>query len=336
MRSKKLRRLAKYLWVYFLYLTGLLWWAKRRLCARGATVVLTLHRVLDGAEFGVTSSLPGIVVRRDTFAEMARYLRECCHPIDLSAEPSHRPGPGRKVPVAVTFDDGWKDNYQVAYPIAAQHGVPMTIFVCPALAGRAFPFWPEVATICWRKSHDGGPAEPLALRYESPDSLVEHLKGLSAGEPRRILAGTQAVLAAAAPEEPTNAAMTWEEMERMQSRGVVFGSHTLNHEILPRLDAGGVRHELEASKREIEGRLGGECDLFAYPNGDWSPAIREQVEAVGYRFAFTTRPGAWTRRTEALLIPRINVSENRITGWDGAFSRAAFEYAVFWKAARAS
>jgi hypothetical protein len=51
--------------------------------------------------------------------------------------------------------------------------------------------------------------------------------------------------------------------------------------------------------------------------------------------AFTTIPGVFAPDTNPLLIPRINIWERKVTSPAGRFSRAAFEYAVFWKAARA-
>ncbi len=77
-----------------------------------------------------------------------------------------------------------------------------------------------------------------------------------------------------------------------------------------------------------------ECEMFAYPNGDVSPKVRDFVKDAGYRLAFTTRPGFWNKATDPLQIPRMNVSEEKVTGLTGRFSPAMFDYSMIWKASR--
>jgi peptidoglycan/xylan/chitin deacetylase (PgdA/CDA1 family) len=323
-----MRRLAKSLWMYFLFATGTLWWTKRRLCAQGATVVLTFHRVLDDEEYARTSSLPGIVVRRETFAALARYISRHCTPVSLSGRDAAKVH-GR-VPVAVTFDDGWRDNHVHAFPVANQYRIPLTIFVCPGLESRPFPFWPELAVLWWREAHSTGGSFPA--QYGTAEQFIEHLKTLPPAERDRILVES----ATRTPgNEPNNATLSWDEMTSLSRQGVLFGSHTCTHQILVQIDGTEVRRELTESREILERRLGAPCRTLAYPNGDCSPRVRELAAEAGYQLAFTTRPGVWSRNCDPLLIPRINIWEGKIVGRRGRFSRVAFEYSVFWKAALA-
>ena len=93
--------------------------------------------------------------------------------------------------------------------------------------------------------------------------------------------------------------------------------------------------EITESKQAIEYMLGGRCEAFAYPNGDWSPEIRWMVEAAGYRIACTTDRGAWTAASDPLAIPRANICEENLMGPWGGFSPALFGYTTYWKAWRA-
>jgi peptidoglycan/xylan/chitin deacetylase (PgdA/CDA1 family) len=131
--------------------------------------------------------------------------------------------------------------------------------------------------------------------------------------------------------EPLNATLDWNELATLRDSGVLFGSHTYSHQILTQLKSGEVFSELIESKQDIEARLGAECETFAYPNGNWSPEVREAVARAGYRIAFTTQLGLWTRFSDPLCVPRMNISEGHLVGLRGRFSRAMFEYNVFWR-----
>lgn len=316
------RRALKYAWIYFLYATGLLWLVRQRAARRGAIAVLTLHRVLPEEEFSRTSSLPGIVVRERTFSELTDYLRRRCTAVSLNTDlwdlfPKDRPR------VLLTFDDGWADNAVTAAPIAARNGVPMLIFVCPGLMGTPFPFWPERVIAARRR-----------VNHCSPDSLEDYVEELKSTDPAArdtLLSTLEAPTEEDLRTEPLNATFDWNVLRELQVAGVSFGSHTTSHQILTQIAPSELSSEVFQSKRCIEMRLnGGSCDTFAYPNGNCSSIVREAVATSGYRFAFTTEPGLWLRSCDALQIPRVNISESRITGPLGRFSRAVFEYYTFW------
>lgn len=322
-----LRSTPKYLFVYLLFATGILWLAKRRVVRRRAVGVLTLHRVLPEAEFRETSSLPGTVVRDRTFDALARYLRRHCAPVDLSAGLAceimrKRPG------VAVTFDDGYADVGAVASPIAWRHGLPITIFLCPGLMERFFPFWPERA-VAARRFRNGGTATGM-------EAFVEELKNTAPGARNQLLARMpQPPEGDLRQREPMNATLGWKDLPALAKRGVSFGSHTQSHPILTQLTMEETDLELSESKRALESQLGETCPALAYPNGSCSTAVRNAALQAGFKLAFTTRTGLWTEDCDPLLVPRINISEARITGPLGNFSQAMFEYYVFWRGLRA-
>ena len=127
-------------WAHLFQASGCLWWVKRQLRRRGAVMVLTFHRVLNDAEFQRTCSLPGIVVRRRTFENLAEYVAGKYEAVDFAQAIEAAAG---KMRVMFTFDDGWKDNYTNALPVMRTRGIPATVFLCPGLVGRTLPFWPE-------------------------------------------------------------------------------------------------------------------------------------------------------------------------------------------------
>ena len=311
--------------VYSLYWCGAFWWAKRSLRKNGSVVVLTFHRVLRDSAFENSTVLRGVVVRENTFRELAGHISKYYEAIKIDET---LPGnPSDRLRVAFTFDDGWTDNYAVAFPIAKRFRIPLTIFVCPGLIDSEEPFWPErMASL---SSKAGG-----ALAKREIDEMIETLKKYSPeerDEAIKELLKSNGV----EPSEPGSLrekwTLSWEEILEMDRLDVSFGSHTQTHQILTTLPSNRIQTEIRLSKAALEHVLGAPCDIFAYPNGNWDPAIRDLVAREGFKLAFTTERGAWTPTCDPLSIPRANVYEGNVVRANGKFSPAMFEYTSFWK-----
>jgi peptidoglycan/xylan/chitin deacetylase (PgdA/CDA1 family) len=356
-RNARLRPVARtalrWAWVNLLYLSGMLRWARWRLGKRGSVLVLTFHRVLPDDEREKTKSPAGMVIRQNTFDELARCVAKYYQPIRLEDAAPGR-GNGSKLPIAFSFDDGWEDNARVAAPIARKYDIPLTVFICPGRMGISLPYWPErVAALCEAAAESGGLEQFVALlggATEKPvewqkrdqkaftEDVIAWLKTLPAHQRDAVLEEVAKRFGAhprAAESGATDSTMPWADARALANDGVTFGSHTQSHQILPRISPPEAARELDESKLAIQRQLGTECQLFSYPNGDWTHEVRAQVAQAGYRLAFLNQPGAWTRESDSLLIPRVNLWEGSVIGPAGRFSRIAFEYATIWKAYRA-
>jgi len=351
----RLRIWARWLWIYFLYASGLTRWARNRLKASRGILVLTLHRVLDEADFSATNSPPGMVVRKRTFQDLLRYLQEHCEVVSIGDALERRNGSPSRPLFAVTFDDGWKDTAHVAFPEARERGIPIALFVCPGLLGKVLPFWPERVLAVWKAAVSktglrdklasccrlAGLTNPFSSNADGPrhpETLLAQLKGLPVGDLEAFveeindLAKTWGCTETIGQMEAT---MTGREMAELCQSGVVIGSHTQHHPILTRVLEPVATAEVAEAKREIELTLGCPCTQFTYPNGSWSPAIREIVRENGHSQAFINEPGIWSSSTDPWLIPRVNIWEGSIVGPSGRFSPVLFQYSTFWRAHRA-
>lgn len=317
------------MWIGLLRNTGCLRFVKWRLRSEGAVLVLMCHRVLSDRAFLETHSPADIIVRAESFRDLIRYLSRECHVVPL-----HDAKPGnaeRKPQIVLTFDDGWSDNCTQVFPIINERRLPITIFLCSGVMAQDLPFWPERVAMLLKAadptlSTDVINAEIESLKSESPAHCEEYLGHLAA----RARTNTENLHSA------VDSTLSWEQALKMQITGVGFGSHTHTHPILTHLALENVRAETQVSKALIEQNLSRSCDCFTYPNGNWSPQVRDVVAEAGYKFAFTTEAGAWSSDVDPLAIPRLNVSEENIVGWNKHFSSAAFDYHVFWKAWRAN
>jgi peptidoglycan/xylan/chitin deacetylase (PgdA/CDA1 family) len=324
------KRLLRWLWADLLSASGCFWWAKHDLRRNGAVVPLTFHRVLRDTDYEKTRSMPGMVLMERTFRDLASHVAREYETVDLRES---KPGMVReKLRVAFTFDDGWIDTYAVAFPIAREYRIPFIVFVCPGLIDEDTPFWPERLAALLRA------AQPSAGTGET-EKMIEKLKKVTHKERERYLLDLQKpVQEKVTPVESkgVDRTLSWAFIAEMVQHGVSFGSHSQTHPILTVVPADTVRQEVNESKAAIESALSNGCDIFAYPNGEWSPQTREILEKAGFRLAVTTRPGAWTMASDPLAIPRSNICEDNVVGPTGRFSGVMFEYMTVWKAWRAT
>jgi peptidoglycan/xylan/chitin deacetylase (PgdA/CDA1 family) len=320
-----LRLLLRCIFVLVLAATGCLRRARRRLRESGATIILTFHRVLDDSSYHETNSLPGILIRLTTFREMVRYLSRHCELEGLADAVSK--SKSEKVRIVCTFDDGWVDNYTTAFPVVRDFNLPVTIFICPGLLGQSMPFWPERAVALLGKDS----------RYNSSqiEEEVEKLKTLTPGQRECAIEGfKRANNSSNVKSSSVDRTFSWAEVLEMDRAGVCFGSHTNTHQILTTIPEDQCRDELLRSKQLLEQVLAKPCSTFAYPNGNWSPAIRQAVADAGFTVAVTTERRACTSLSDPLTLSRVNVCESNVVGLTGRFSPAMFEYTTLWKAWR--
>jgi peptidoglycan/xylan/chitin deacetylase (PgdA/CDA1 family) len=327
---KRIRALLRFLWAYTLAVSGCLWWAKRRLYNQHAIIVLMFHRVLDRAAFFHTRSQSAIVISAETFHQLLEYAVREFEPVVL--ENAQQGKAATKLRLAFTFDDGWSDNYGVAFPLLQKFNVPCTVFVCPELAGQKAPFWPERAAAFLRKSEPTVPSTEI-------DDMIERWKTMRPAERERRLAELAIRVGEFKMSDPSwdvDSTLSWQQIAEMHQGGVRFGSHTSTHQILTTVTAETAAQELRSSKTALELALRQPCETFAYPNGGWSEETRRLVAGEHFRLAVTTERGVWATGSDPLAIPRLSVCEENVVGPWGHFSATVFEYATVWKAWRAT
>lgn len=206
----------------------------------------------------------------------------------------------------VSFDDGYRDNLDLAVPILQRLGIPAAVFATTGfvLDGR-LPWWDHVA---WVLRH----AEVRRFAIERPEPLT---LDLHAGDQASLAAVIAAYLRAPRPDDPAlcghleeRAGMVADPrrlmprlfldrsgLRRLAGSGVVtIGAHTASHRRLADLDPAAQLAELEAPRHELESVLGRPVTTVAYPYGDPASAdarTRALARDAGYRLGFALRPG---------------------------------------------
>ncbi len=322
--------------LYYSGLVGLARWWRRR--AGPHLVILNYHRASGGN------------LRRHLL-----YLRRHYRLLPLEAaleelygrSASQRPVSDRRMPLALTFDDGYRDNYTHALALARELQVPITIFLIPGYIQSGDYFW-------WGEGRrlaspgpaiNGGPTVDPPFMAGSPqavdkvmiegciyhlnqpgegrilgkviDTHLRHARSVAEREAflktaRKTLAGFSSVDV----EDEATLPLTWAEIRDMQASGwVSFGAHTMHHPILAYLtDPAEVRREVGECRTVLEQQLGHPVRVFAYPVGQPEHIGNEALRAVheaGYDWAVTTIGGTNTPQTDPYLLRRVLGEVNR-------------------------
>lgn len=220
--------------------------------------------------------------------------------------------------VAVTLDDGYRDNYLHAFPIFQRHSIPATIFLTTSAIGSDKPIWHDDVFSAFRETtvpalEPFGPRAIAGALATVPDRLrvqqavLGYLRSLSDEERAEAVVRLREALRVGPSRDVPGLMLTWEDAREMTRGGIRFGSHTATHPILSRVGPARARRELQESKSVIEERLGVTVDGFAYPNGtpaDFLPETKALLREAGYRFAVTTSPGANDATTDLFELRR--------------------------------
>jgi peptidoglycan/xylan/chitin deacetylase (PgdA/CDA1 family) len=232
------------------------------------------------------------------------FLKRHCRPRTLGEALKEK---GMRVPftkplVAVTFDDGYQDNYTQAWPILKRYDVPATIFLMSNHVDGETLMWQH--RLYYLKEARGEDwvlqcAKGMGLDAEDFRGMMLWFKRESDRDARDNLInqlwGAAGLDRSLERKLAKDMYLSWEQVREMSSGGIEFGSHTRSHPYLSSLRGDALHSEIDESKKAIEERLGKEVDCFCYPYGDagaYNQEVLEEVRKAGYKAACTAQWGA--------------------------------------------
>lgn len=265
--------------------------------------ILAYHRVLESAEpDGFTFDTELISATAAGFREQMQAIKRDFHPMRFDQVLSYVDADRRlpKGAVLVTFDDGYDDNYRIAFPILRELRMSAMFFVSTGHIDSGMPYaydWlvhmvsstPALRLEVPEMAIDWEIPPSLAGRRQLAAALLDRIKSLDD-------AGQEIVLARLEREwgmprsagHPNCRPMDWSQLREMHATGMEVGSHGVNHRMLAKLPREQMAAEINGSKRTLERELGAPVQVLSYPVGGPDAFDMDTVEVVrsaGFRMA---------------------------------------------------
>ena len=222
--------------------------------------------------------------------------------------------------VMVTFDDGYLDNYENAYPILKSHNVPATFFITTGfLDVPKVPWWDEIAWMVRSSSKKELEANfwtSAPIVFDEPHreaainrllAIYKNLTGIVTEDYVEFL--SNALGTGRCPAQIARGLwMTWDMIREMKQNRMTFGGHTVNHPILANLSPEQQDEEVGTCRRRLVEELGEPIDAFSYPVGgarSFNTETRKSLVRHGFKWGFTYEGGYCHYGEDDLLaIPR--------------------------------
>lgn len=311
--------------------------------SRNVPLVIDYHRVVEDFAAAAQHTVPAMLISAQMLERQLDWIGRRFHFVSLDelASQLERGERFNRPVAAITFDDGYRDVYDNAFPLLKRKGIPAGVFVVTGLIGApdvhihdklylllagAFSRWRPGPREVARFLVDLGIRLPEIARIgkaaRTPTAVARAmLDGLPQVVITRVIDGLERKIGIEEGALRGLEPLTWEMLAEMQSAGMTIGSHTKTHALLTNESRQKVLDETAGSRRALESRLGITIDHFSYPSGRFDRGVVSAVAAAGYRFGYTTCEHR-ERNLPLLTVPRKVFWQNTCLDAFGRFSTA--------------
>ena len=304
--------------------------------ASGSVNILAYHRVVADIVKAENESYYGLVVSSETFRRHCELLHKAFDVVSLETAMYFLSGERQvKRPLAViTFDDGYLDFYEEAFPILNEFGLSAMVFLPTNSIGQDKPlahdrlFWLlkqvfeksiPIENSLLKAGLDGKTAREFAAT-KNRLKLTEAMVYLPNDLREKVIVELEKELGDFGIYPREYRLLDWEQAREMARKGISFGGHTANHVVLPLEDESAIENEIFSSKQELERQLNREIVSFAYPNGEYNAKIRQIIANARYKIAVTTEKRINRQGADLLALGRISLCEESTRGITGGYS----------------
>jgi peptidoglycan/xylan/chitin deacetylase (PgdA/CDA1 family) len=296
---------------------------------RKKVTILMYHGFTDETSHAGLMNYHGKHLFVGRFRQQIAYLKRHYTIISLDhlveAQAGKRELPDRAV--ILTFDDGYKSNHSLAYPVLKEFAAPATIFITGNFVDKREFLWPDRVEYALDKTSVSSfdlTVNNEIIHFDIPDreskkACNHRINGLMKAVPQdareNILQEIEEklghTLSACSNVHDMYLPLDWADVQEMIGSGLVsFGSHSISHGIISRYSPERMREELLFPKQVIEEKTGVPCTLFAYPNGapgDFSAESRRLLIDLGYTCGLTTVKGSNDSKADIYELKRVGI-----------------------------
>ena len=294
--------------------------------------MLYYHSIQDDPTRLAKKIVPGIIHSSALFREQMELIARHYNPVSMDDVAlfllGERELPAR--PVAITFDDGFLDNFEIAAPILDRLGIQALFnVVVGSIEAPSAPWFCRLQhAFCttrrkaWTDS-DAHYVRPLVKPEDRRAAFLSASKwcAKSAGARQAKIISTIEQELDVEPLQPRDCPMmTWDQLRELRRTGYLIGSHTLTHPNLAYVDEETRWHEIAESKIQLETQLGARVNYFTYPNPimrpNFSQLTIQATKRAGYTLAATMMTGPVRLGLDPHAVPRVPVPSSREElGW---------------------
>jgi peptidoglycan/xylan/chitin deacetylase (PgdA/CDA1 family) len=300
--------------------------------------ILAYHRILDIADADAFKfDLEVVSASTRQFREQLELVKRRFRPVTFGDLIAALDG-GPVLPadaILITFDDGYDDNYRVAFPILRELGMSAMFFVSTGHIDTGLPYaydWLVYMVCATRASRltvaelgmDVALPTDLIERRRIAEVLLERVKRSDDAQQNAVITRLQQEWNMPRVPHPDCHPMNWDQLREMQAAGMEIGSHGVHHRMLAKLPQDELVREIAESKVSLDGHLGRPAEVISYPVGGFD-AYDERVMTIareaGYRAACTYVVG--TNRLNAdsrYALKRLAVEREMDAAWFSAMT----------------
>jgi len=304
----KLKLFLKSIMCSFLYYTGVLHlYMKWNFLKRGKypAVIVNYHRFVESLD-DIIEVHPSVTHSIEDFKKEIRFLNKYfdIRTMDDVVDSLNNGSEFKRPTIALTVDDGYKDNFDLMFPVLREEKVPATVFLSTAVIGTNNMNWYDYCAsmimhtgsaslqmngLCGGETLKVITMEDKRCAY---NRIIKKLKDIDIEERNQHLKDIETQLGAVTNSQPSM--LNWDEIRIMSDAGITFGAHTHTHSILTRMPIEDAKKDIVHSKEIIENKLGMKVRHFAFPNGrksDFNEDLKRYCREIGFSSVSTFNYG---------------------------------------------
>ncbi len=305
----------------FLHLTMII---LKKVKKEHVAAVLNFHRIIDDNQNGFLFKSHTIHHHVKLFEREMAFINKWFNIISMDEfiDQIRKKKTFDKPTMAITFDDGYRDNYTLAYPILKKYDLPAIIYLVSGLIGTTQRAWLDDVDFALLNTNEKTLRFPSLLGEKTLNILSTQDKqkaNILIGEKLKRVENEKKFklvdelfdrlkVKRSSCSENDRIMMNWEEVKEMSNSKISFGAHTHSHPILTQLPYEQAKKEISTSKQVIENELKTQVNHFAFPNGsslDFNEELKQFCIDLGFKSVATGEYGINNKDSNPYHIKRV-------------------------------